>query len=96
MLALFCTQDEPTHNRQLMPSIISPYWFGHTAQYAKIAQVLAVELCWQCRLIQAQTSIHLLSPRIYLSVCLTIVLSTDTQKWHDYDAFQLSLYEQVV
>jgi hypothetical protein len=33
--------------------------------------------------------IHLFSPRLYLSVYLTIVLSTDTQNWHDYDAFQL-------
>jgi hypothetical protein len=34
-------------------------------------------------------SMHLFSPRIYLSVYLTIVLSTDTQNWHDYNAFQL-------
>jgi hypothetical protein len=34
---------------------------------AKIAQLLAVELCWQCRLISAQTSIHLFSPRTYQS-----------------------------
>jgi hypothetical protein len=27
---------------------------------------------------------------MYLSVYLTIVLSSDTQNWHDYDAFQLS------
>jgi hypothetical protein len=33
---------------------------------------------------------HLFSPRIYLPVYLTIVQSTDTQNWHDYDAFQLS------
>jgi hypothetical protein len=32
---------------------------------------------------------HLFSPRIYLSVHPTIVLSTDTHNWHDYDAFQL-------
>jgi hypothetical protein len=32
---------------------------------------------------------HLYSPRIYLSVYPTSVLSTYTQNWHDYDAFQL-------
>jgi hypothetical protein len=29
------------------------------------------------------------SPRIYLSLYLTIVLSTNTQSWHDYNAFRL-------
>jgi hypothetical protein len=33
---------------------------------------------------------HLFSPRILqLSMDLTIVLSTDLQNWHDYNAFQL-------
>jgi hypothetical protein len=35
------------------------------------------------------TNVNLLSPRIYPSVYLNIVLSTDTQNWHDYNAFQL-------
>jgi hypothetical protein len=37
-------------------------------------------------------SIYLFSPikiKIYLSVDLIIVLSADTQTWHDYNAFQL-------
>jgi hypothetical protein len=60
-------------------------------RYVKIAHVLAVEVCLQCRLISAQTSIHLFSPRIHLAMnkYLSIVLSTGIQNWHDYNAFQL-------
>jgi hypothetical protein len=36
-----------------------------------------------------RVSIHLFSPSIYLSLDLTIVLSTNIQNWHDYNAFQL-------
>jgi hypothetical protein len=57
-------------------------------KYTKIAHVLAVELCLQCRLICAQMSIHLFSPGIHLSLDLSIVLFADTQNWHDYDPFQ--------
>jgi hypothetical protein len=32
---------------------------------------------------------HLFSPRIHLYVHRIIILSTDTQNWHDYDVFQL-------
>jgi hypothetical protein len=58
--------------------------------YAKAAQVLVIELCLQCRLIPAQTSIYLFSsPRVYPSMDLTIVLPTDMQNRHDYNAFPL-------
>jgi hypothetical protein len=58
-------------------------------KYATIASVLEVRLCLQCRLIQAQMSIHLFSPSMYLSMDPTIVLSTDIQNWHDCNAFLL-------
>jgi hypothetical protein len=58
------------------------YWLHADDKYAQIAQVLAVELCWQGRLIKAQTSIHLFSPSMCLSMDLTKYRSSCTNYKH--------------